>query len=79
MQLSDASATLHMIWQSHLKLHLIGLEFFVKSQNGKYSCAGMCPFPPLEEQEAREKQLISILDFIEHEWWSDHMLILVGE
>jgi len=39
----------------------------------------MCPFPPLEEQEAREKQLISILDFIEHEWWSDHMLILVGE
>jgi len=39
----------------------------------------LVPRCALEEQEEREKLLISILYFIEHEWWSDHMLILVGE
>lgn len=79
VKLSEATAALHMIWQSRLKPHLIGLEFYVKHSNGGYSCTHMCSFPPPLLDTQREKMFISILAFIDREWWSDHMLILVGE
>jgi len=79
IKLSDATAVLRLIWQSHLKPHLLGLELFVHYRKGGYSRTQIYTFPPPYEEAKREELLSGFLDEIASEWWSDHVLIIVGD